>query len=274
MSKPPLPNLARLALLVGILLAAAAGVRAKGAPGRATVPDVDTADFEDGTQPFFLVTENGQPPAASLFVTNDPQKIHDGLFALEYAYERMSDPIPILVHPALLADLDSLEYWIKAERDTFWVTFHVDRDGAQFDAVTYLPAGLWTFVDLGPLDFFIDPNSPAQKPRMEPECNGFYWYGLDLFGEAIAFDTGSIRILDGTCDGTGGYLGCRDQGEMLLIRSDALCETVCDGSSRLGIVQGTVQGPVTAAEDAVIGLKQCTILGKLIELGNGKIHVR
>jgi len=540
-----------------------------------TIADEDNETFEDGSHPFFLVTLDGQPPAASLSITGDLQNVHDGKFSLEYAYERLSDPMPILVHPTLLTDLTKLRYWIKSEKQALWMTYHVDRDGAQFNAFTLLPAGQWVLIDLAPGDFTIDPNSPVQKPDMEPERNGFHWFGLDiaqltgpagpntiwidsvsverppielvpgpvvlqngasmtitdptlidgglvviggasfdsdatrlvingdiavygsnsqvkiregtlransrfryerqymavkrallrfenlllalganagltatergaceiwscsftqgiftagtmdtgridirdtsapgefivhdrseftaenvdmllvwfvadeglhatltlppnqisswsldpawnrrlilqdidhaefglivgegcellaqggtflavgvtfyttdavlagynngdyvaghtfnwpgrlvrfedvtvkawnfyasndskltirdsLFGEALTFNSGSITIFDSVCDGSGGYLGARDTSQVRLIRSDALCEVVCDGDSGLGMKDGTVTGPVTAADNAIIVLSGCTILGDLIELDNGRILV-
>ncbi len=92
----PLRSISALAPILAIVSAA----------GAATVPDQDLVDFEDGQQPFFLITANGLPPDASLTTTTAPAHVHDGQAALEYALDWRSDPLPALAQPALLTELE------------------------------------------------------------------------------------------------------------------------------------------------------------------------
>ncbi len=95
-----------------------------------------------------------------------------------------------------------------------------------------------------------------------------------LFGEALAFNDGRMRISDSVCDGTGGYLGARDQSEIWLNNCQVASEIICDGDSFLGMLGGSVANRVTAAENAFVGFSGCQISGQLVELDSGVIAVR
>ncbi len=94
------------------------------------------------------------------------------------------------------------------------------------------------------------------------------------FGETLAFGQGQVHVYDSICDGTGGYLGARGDGTILLTDTEVRCEIVCDGDSFLAAIRGLVSGDVVAAENARIGFSQTDLQGELIELDNGTITVR
>ncbi len=145
-----------------------------------TAEDTDRFGFEDGQQPFLLVTFDGTPAAGSLALTEDPAHVHDGTKSLEFQYERMVGSPQAIVLPVMLTDLTAVRMWVLSEKDATWVLGHEDRDGASFFSTVALPAGQWTSIDLSPADFELGEDSDVYKPAMEPERNGVYLLALDL----------------------------------------------------------------------------------------------
>jgi len=161
-------------------------------PGAPSVPDADFTGFEDGLVPVLVGTFDGTPPTATLALTDDPAHVKEGAFALEYSYVRQGSSLDAVFQQSLLTDLVGLRMWLQSEQDAVWVVGHADRDGAVFLAQVVLPAGQWVHLDLAPGDFAIDPNSPVQKPAMQPKRNGANWVGFDL--DSVIGPAGPNRI--------------------------------------------------------------------------------
>jgi len=128
---------------------------------------------------------------------------------------------------------------------------------------------------------FALPEHDLRFANVELDTWNFYAFGEtrvsisnSTFGEALAFEGGTVQIHDSICDGTGGYLGARDDGAVLLTDSEVHCHIVCDGNGLLGMIDGVVTGNVTAADDALIGFLRTELQGALLELDNGEIIVR
>lgn len=92
-----------------------------------------------------------------------------------------------------------------------------------------------------------------------------------VFGECGSGDDALLRVIDSTCDGSGGFIGAGDRSRMEIEHSRITTLVSASGASTIVLTDCEIVGEITASEDATIFLVRCTVEGPVREIGNGKV---
>jgi len=96
-----------------------------------------------------------------------------------------------------------------------------------------------------------------------------------IFGESLSFGRSRITIYDSVCDGTGGYLGSRDDSVTIFTRGEIACDVLaCDNGSITVTDCGGIGGRVEATGMSRIVISHTPLNGAVREIDAGTVEIR
>jgi len=93
-----------------------------------------------------------------------------------------------------------------------------------------------------------------------------------VYGESISFGGSEISVVDSECDGTGGYLGAKDNSKTIFNGGKIDCNVLTHGQARFVINNCSVNGNVQATEESAIILNNSSVNGEISEIGRGRVE--
>jgi hypothetical protein len=129
--------------------------------------DVFTCDTTEGWTVFDTAEGNEDPEL----------RIENG--ALEFRFDRKSGGVSLLLVPAVLTNLRSIEFDVWSREKTAIAIGFDDLDRAKFHHGIELQAGKWKKVRIQHSEFTLNDDSPVKKPRLDPKRLGFGFGLLD-----------------------------------------------------------------------------------------------
>ncbi|MBN2325040.1 MAG: hypothetical protein JXQ30_15025 [Spirochaetes bacterium] len=96
-----------------------------------------------------------------------------------------------------------------------------------------------------------------------------------VFGESLSFGKSRISIYDSVCDGTGGYLGARDDSVTQFFRGEITCDVLAHDNGSITVADcGGIGGRVEAAGRSRIVIRNTPLGGAVREIGGGTVEIR
>ena len=151
-----------------------------GSPLFAQQPDVDVVTCDSTTDGWLVLDTSGGSAQANLSVTRTPEAVREGAGALELSYERKPNVFAILLAPALLTNLRTIEFDVWSQAATTLALAVEDREGAKFHWAVEVQAAKWKRIRIGPGEFQLSDDSPVKKSRVEPKKLRYGFGLLDL----------------------------------------------------------------------------------------------
>jgi hypothetical protein len=96
-----------------------------------------------------------------------------------------------------------------------------------------------------------------------------------VFGESLSFGRSAISIYDSVCDGTGGYLGARDDSVTLFTGGKIACDVLAHDNGSISVTDcGGIGGRVEAAGKSRILISNTPLGGAVREIDEGTVEIR
>jgi len=92
-----------------------------------------------------------------------------------------------------------------------------------------------------------------------------------VFGESISFGQSTIKVNNSTCDGTGGYIGAKDNSTTIFEDGKVSAVVQTQGRAKFEIKNARIKGNVIATEESNIILRDSTVTGSIHQVEKGKI---
>ncbi|UCB45280.1 MAG: hypothetical protein JSV25_13860 [Spirochaetota bacterium] len=96
-----------------------------------------------------------------------------------------------------------------------------------------------------------------------------------VYGESISFGNSQINVFDSICDGSGGYIGARENSATNFYGGEISCDVLTHDRAQFLIQDcGQVGGRVEAAGESKITVVNTPLLGKVREIEEGEVTVK
>lgn len=93
-----------------------------------------------------------------------------------------------------------------------------------------------------------------------------------VFGESISFGRSQIAVYDSVCDGTGGYLGARDDSSTTFKGGEILCDLLSHDRGSITVIDcAGIGGRVEAAGSSKITVANTPLKGPVRQVDDGKV---